>query len=233
MVDCTHQEISRRNEIRVEDGDEFPLGGFHAFGQGTGLKPFPIGPMKIRNRITLRGIVRYQSTRNRDRLIRRIVEDLNVEFVQRIVKLANGFQQSFDDELLVKDRELDGYPRQFSEPIRRFGSAVFLVLIIKIDQQITMSAIRSQQNQDYEIRNQKGKIESIDLIKPFERGIEKVLPNVVPNALGGRESSESDRRIWDDVQLRRSFSLKAIQTGKLLYVRVLPNRERHEGSCDG
>jgi hypothetical protein len=82
-----------------------------------------------------------------------------------------------------------------------------------------MSAIRSQQNQDNEIWNQQSKIESIGLIKPFESGIKEMLTNVVPNAPGGRESSESDRRIGDDVQLRSSFSLKAIQTGKLLYVR--------------
>jgi hypothetical protein len=35
-----------------------------------------------------------------------------------------------------------------------------------------------------------------------------MLTNVVPNALRGRESSESDLRIGDDVQLRSSFSLK-------------------------
>jgi hypothetical protein len=145
--------------------------------------------------------VGHQSVRNSHCLIRRIVEDLNVEFVQRIVKLANGFQQSFDDELLVKNRKLDGYARQFGKPIRRFGSTVFLVLIIKIDQQIAVSAVRGEQDQDYEIRDKKSEIESVDLVKPFESGIEKMLTNVLPNAPRRRESCESDQRIGQTTQV--------------------------------
>jgi len=64
-----------------------------------------------------------------------------------------------------------------------------------------MSAVRSQQNQDNEIWNEKRKIESVDLIKPFERGIKKMLADIVSNALGGRESSESDQRIGQTTQI--------------------------------
>ena len=151
MVDSAHQKVCWWNEIGVENRDEFSLGGFHAFGQRARLKSLSMSSVKIGDGKSMGRVVGDQAARNRQSLIRRIVEDLDVELVQRIVNLANGFQQSFNDELLVKDRKLDGYTRQFGKSMRRFGSAVFLVLIIKIDQEITMSAVRSQQDQDNEI----------------------------------------------------------------------------------
>src|ERR1700680_3324199 len=143
MVDGAHQEIGRRNEVRVKDRDELSLCGFHALCQGTCLKSFSISSVKIGNRTPLPCVVSYQATRNRDRLIRRIVENLDVKFVQRIVKLVKGFQQSFDDALLVQDRNLDGDARQFGKSMFGLGSSVFLILIVKIDEQVAVSAIRS------------------------------------------------------------------------------------------
>jgi hypothetical protein len=61
----------------------------------------------------------------------RIVENLDVEFLQRIIQAANGIQQPLDYELLVESRELDGYLRQVSKMARRITGAVLLVFEIK------------------------------------------------------------------------------------------------------
>ena len=60
-----------------------------------------------------------------------------------------------------------------------------------------------------------------------------MLPDVLSNALRGRESSESERRDRDNAQLLRSFILKAIQTGKPIVREGLTKSGAAGGSCDG
>jgi hypothetical protein len=117
--------------------------------------------------------------------------------------------------------------------IRRLHSAVFLVLIIKIDQQIAMSTIRSQHDQNDEIWNKKRKIESVDLVKPLECGIEKMLADIVPNAPGGRESSESDQRIGSDAQFVENPLSEGDTDGKPIVRDGLTKSGAAGGSCDG
>ena len=51
------------------------------------------------------------------RLVGRIVEDLDLQQIARIVDLADGIDQPIRDVHLVEDRELDRHARQ----IRQFG----------------------------------------------------------------------------------------------------------------
>ena len=66
--------------------------------------------MMVGDRKSFGGIVIDQPAGNGDGFVGRVVEHLDVEFLQRIVQAANGFEQPLDHELLVEDRELDCDP---------------------------------------------------------------------------------------------------------------------------
>ena len=68
----------------------------------------------------------------------------------------------------------------------RRGSVVrfLLVLVIEIDQHVAVHPVARQQDQHNEIGHQQRHIKRIGVIKPTKRSVEKMLANVVPNALG-------------------------------------------------
>ena len=97
--------------------------------------------------------------------------------------------------MFVENGQLHRDPWQIRKMLRRFGGAVFLVLVIKINQHIAMHAIPRQQDQHNEIRNQQRHIKGVGLIQAFKRGIEEMLANVWPNALRRRKSGNCGERI--------------------------------------
>jgi len=100
------------------------------------------------------------------------------------------------------------------------------VLVIEINQDVAMRAIRRQQDQYDEIRNQQRRIKGVRVIQALKSLIEKMLTNVLPDPFRGDEGSESAKRDGDAVQLRRFLSQsKRAYRKPPLYARVLPNRE--------
>src|ERR1700722_5316303 len=57
-------------------------------------------------------------------------------------------------KFLVKKRQLHGDSRQFLEICRRIRGAILFVLVIKVDQNVTVHAVGSEQDEHNEIRNQ-------------------------------------------------------------------------------
>jgi hypothetical protein len=106
-VDGALQEIGRWHEVRVEDGNEFSFSAVQALCQGTGFEPMAIGAMVIGDGVSLRGIMLDQAARHRYGFVSGIVQNLNIEFVQRVIELADGIQQTLDDKLLIEDRKLN------------------------------------------------------------------------------------------------------------------------------
>ena len=70
-----------------------------------------------------------------------------------------------------------------------------------------MSAIRSQKRQYDEVGDQKGEVESIDLIKAFERGIQKMLADVWPNAARRENDSKLGRNFHAELRTPRRAEL--------------------------
>ena len=70
---------------------------------------------------------------------------------------------------------------------RRLGGAISLVLVIEINQNIAMRAIRRQQDQYDEIRNQQRRVKRVRVIQALESLIEKMLTDVLPDAFRGDE----------------------------------------------
>src|SRR5579863_10111517 len=97
--------------------------------------------MMVGHRKSPSSVVIDQPSRHGDGFIGRVVEYLNVEFVQWIIQAANGIQKPLDHELLVEYRELNRNSRQFGKMRGGFGCAIFLVLVIEINQNVAMRAV--------------------------------------------------------------------------------------------
>ena len=100
--------------------------------------------MVIGDRIPTTRIVLGQTAGHGDRLVGRVIQHLDVQFVQGIIQPAYCFEEPFHHELLIENGKLDRHPRQLRKMSRRIYRAVFLVLVVKIDQHVAMHAIRRQ-----------------------------------------------------------------------------------------
>src|SRR5687767_2729869 len=82
---------------------------------------------------TLRRILRHHSFRHFYGFVSRVVEDLDLELVARIVNRSHRLQQSIDDIQLVKERELDSDPRQLSFTEARLGLGDEIAIAPEVD----------------------------------------------------------------------------------------------------
>ncbi len=175
MVNALQEEVGRRNKVGVEDGDELALRGLQASFEGSGFVAFAIGAVEVDHRISERGVAIDEQARDFHGFVGRIVEQLDVELVFRVIEAADGIEKAVDYVLLIEDRQLHGDARQFGKVSGRFGRLVLLVLVIKIDQPVAVSAIGRQDDEDDEVGNQQGEVESIDLVKALESLVQKML----------------------------------------------------------
>ncbi len=106
------------------------------------------------------------------------------------MQLAHGVEKPVDDVLLIEDRKLDREPRQVGEEFLGFGGPVLLVLVIKIDQHITVHAVGGQENQDDEVWDEQGNVEGVGVIQALEGPVEKMLAQVRPNPARGQYKQE-------------------------------------------
>src|ERR1700722_8011116 len=82
------------------------------------------------------------------------------------------------------------------------------MLVIKINQDVAVHAVRRQQNQHNEIRNQQRQIKPVGVIQALKSFIQKVLAHVLPDALRGEPSGMHQVKIERryDQGFRRSYS---------------------------
>src|SRR6266404_9600022 len=109
-----------------------------------------------------RGVAFDQGARDFDVFVGRVIQELNVEFLARVVQLADCVEQTVNNVLLIKNGQLHGDARQIVEISCRIRGLVFLVLVVKIDEPIAMRSVRCQDDQYDEVRDQQRQIESVD-----------------------------------------------------------------------
>jgi hypothetical protein len=109
---------------------------------------------------------------------------------------------------------LHGDTGQIFKPGSGLGGAVLAVLVVEVDQNVAMRAVSGQKNEDDEIGNQQGEVESVGVIEAAERGVEEVIAEVAGNASGseqrerGRDVSRRDesrnqrRLLWKPLILQ-------------------------------
>ncbi len=100
------QEVGRRDEIGVEDGDELARRRFQSFLQRAGLESFAVVAVQVDDRDAEVAIALDAIARDELRLVGRIVEHLNLEELARVIELRHGFDEALDHVALVVDREL-------------------------------------------------------------------------------------------------------------------------------
>ena len=111
------QEIPAGHEVRIEDGDEFPLGRLETVLERARLETVAFRAADTTNpgqATTARRRILKQGVYPLGRVVGRVVEDLNLEPVRRIVQVEHGENQLRRNVALVVDWQLDRDPGQLS-----------------------------------------------------------------------------------------------------------------------
>ena len=156
--------------------------------------------MMVGNGKAARGVLFHQALGDRLGLVGGVVQHLDVKLFQRILQTADRIQQALNHELLVENRKLHRNPGQFGKMAGRLHGAIFPVLVIEINQHVTVHAVRRQQDQHHKVRNQQRHVKGVGVIEAPEGGVEKMLPDVLADAPRGHESGQSWNRNRRDAQ---------------------------------
>ena len=181
VMDALQQKIGGRNKISVKDGDEFSRRCSQSFRQSARFVALTIVAVQVLDRMSQGGVALHQKAGDFNGFVGRVVEQLDVEVLARIVEPADGVEQPIYHVLLVEDRQLHSDPWQVIEiEMRRgFGRLVLFVLVIKIDQPVPVPAVGRQDDEDDEIGNQQRQVERVDLIEPLECLVQEMMPQDV------------------------------------------------------
>ncbi len=150
------EEVRRRHEVRVENRDEICLRQLESSFEGAGLIAAAVDAMDIRDVEAARRVAADRQLGDIRGLVRRVVEDLNLQQLARVIHLADRVDQSVRDVHLVVNRQLDRDARQVAERGRRQRRVrgVAPVFHVKINEVIAMPAVDRQNAQDEKIQNE-------------------------------------------------------------------------------
>src|SRR5438552_3155310 len=113
----------------------------------------------------------HASSRDIDRAVSGVVENLDLQKLQRISNVARGFDQPFHDIHFVVDRKLYRHARLRFEFRSGLRDLVF-VFQVEINEMVSVNTIDGENRQDREIRNQNKNIEGgklVELVPTIER----------------------------------------------------------------
>ncbi len=108
--------------------------------------------------------------------------------------------------MLVENRQLNRHHRQIGEVRFRLRDLVLAVFVIEIDQLVAVHSVKRQQDQHHEIGNQQPHVEGIGVIQAFERGIEKMGPQVMAKPV--RFHQHAAKQGEDSVQKRTPSGIR-------------------------
>jgi hypothetical protein len=106
------QEARLRDEVGVEDGQHLALGHLEPGVERARLVAHAIDAVDVDGVDALRLQLLHLGARDGLRLVGRVVEDLDLELVERVVRLGDGLDESRGDGRLVEERQLDGRRRE-------------------------------------------------------------------------------------------------------------------------
>jgi len=207
-MDHLHDPLRRRYKVRVEDGDKLSLRHVEPLVQGSSFITVSIAPVKVHD--GLRGhwihsakpssVALDDLSSHLSRLVGRIVEDLNLEPVPRILQPAHRLYQPVDDELLVEDGQLnrDEWKLALGKLHRRLAPFRCFLLVPEVEphQLIPVNSIERQDDHDDEVRNQYRCIEGIPPVKAMEviNPVGIVRLPVMAKAPGGKQQPKQGRQ---------------------------------------
>ena len=156
------QGAGRGNEVGVEDGDEFTARLLKPRGERPGLVALAIRAAVIGDGNARRRQAFDQPRGYLARLVRRIVQHLNLQPVAWVIELRRRFEQPLDHVALVG--QLHRHPREFFKAAR-WPRRVALVADINPGQGVTVQAVNRKDDEDGKVRNQNRKVESIRMVE--------------------------------------------------------------------
>ena len=121
VVNGAREEIGGREEIGVEDGDQFAGGGLQAFLQRAGFEAVAVGAVMILDGISQGAIALDQRLGEGRGVVGGIVQHLDLQQFLRVLHLDDFFDQPLHHIALVIKGKLDGDRGSCS---KRFGGSV-------------------------------------------------------------------------------------------------------------
>ena len=113
------QQIGLRGEVRVQNEEEISPGTPEPMGQGPGLVATSRPSAEMLDASSPSTPGGHSSRGDGGRLVRRVVEQLDLEAIARIVEGARRVDQPADDVRLVVDGQLHGDAGQLADPVLR------------------------------------------------------------------------------------------------------------------
>jgi hypothetical protein len=200
VVNDAAKPVRRRNEVGVEDGDEFAFRGLETFFQGAGFIAVAVGAVEVVDGLWVEALRTGRKSGDHGRgdahsLVSGVVEKLNLEAVSGVIEAAAGVKESVDNELLVEYRQLNGDERKifFGEGEGRLAGVglVALVAVVKPDELIAVDAVECQNDHHQEVGDEKAHVEGVPAVHVAESVISVVrFPVMSEPMLRGEEHGE-------------------------------------------
>ena len=122
VIDGAFQRVGRRDEIGVENENELAFRAVQAGRERPGFEALSIVSMTILD-VEAFGFQAGGFARgNLAGFIRRVVQNLDLKPVSRVVEAADRPNEPANDVVLIEDRQLHGDERQFAEILRWLNS---------------------------------------------------------------------------------------------------------------
>ena len=159
MVDRPMQEVGQRPEVRVKNRDQLTSCRIKSGLQGAGFETLAMTPVTIFHRISPSRPAFDRGAGHAAGFVGRVVENLNLKPIPRVVQTARGVQQFLHDELFVVERELHRHGRKFGEARGRFSRRPVTMPVVEIDQLIAMQPVRAEREHRRQVQGGQAPVE--------------------------------------------------------------------------
>ena len=190
VMDDLHDPVRRRHEVGIEDGDELAFGDLEAGIERTSLEAVTVGAVDVDDGCPKSGVAVDDGGGNIRGFIGGVVENLDFELFARVLHGADGLDKAVDDELLVKDGQLDSDARQLSELPGRVGIVVLPVLEVLVTHGVTVNAIEGKQNHHREVGQQHAGVEDIPVVMHRGERVAEHHPQLAAQKALGRKKKD-------------------------------------------
>jgi hypothetical protein len=152
VVHEVQHDARRRHEVGVEHEGVVALCVGQTLFERAGLVARAIGAMAERDVVAALAQLFGLLARDAGRLVRGVVEHLDLELVLRVVDLSDALEQPLRDVHLIEHRQLNGHARQFAETRGR-QRRIVLVAPVQIKEVPPMEAVDTEDCQDHHVKN--------------------------------------------------------------------------------
>jgi hypothetical protein len=163
-MDCALEQIWRRYEIGVENADELAGRRFKSDRKCTCLESRPVDPVNELNIETALTQFLNAGSGHFPSVISRIIQDLDLEQVSRVIHFADRTQKALHHVNFIKNRKLHRYLWQLAK-LAGWNSRTFAVLQEKINDEIPVNAIGRETDEHGEVTRRPNHVAEASLHK--------------------------------------------------------------------